>query len=327
MNSQYEPHEQKENIMVSIICNAYNHEDYIEDALKSFLMQKTDFAYEILIHDDASTDKTADIIRKYESKYPNIIKPIYQTENQYSKDNSSVSWIQYERVKGKYIALCEGDDYWTDPLKLQKQVDALEAHPEIDICAHGAVKVNAKTKEAIDYVMPKSEKTVIPIEEIISGGGGYIMTSSLIFRSSLNNNIPEFRKKMQVDYSVQIHGSLRGGMLYLNECMSVYRYLTKGSWSQRVEQNAKRLLPHLARLCEMLQILDKETQNQYSKTIQAVILKHNFESALLKDEFSKLTKEPFVAIYKKLSLKEKIKIRLKQYFPCLLKIKRKIRKI
>lgn len=109
--------------MVSICCLAYNHVPYIRKCLENFMMQKTNFPFEVLIHDDASTDKTADIIGEYEAKYPNIIKPIYQTENQYSKGVGVTRVYQFPRVKGKYIAMCEGDDYLTDPLKLQKQVD------------------------------------------------------------------------------------------------------------------------------------------------------------------------------------------------------------
>ena len=116
-------------IKISIICNAFNHARYIRDTLDGFVMQKTDFKFEILIHDDASTDETADIIREYEAKYPDLIKPIYQKENQYSKDVWITDVFQLRRSKGKYIALCEGDDYWTDPDKLQKQYDALESHP------------------------------------------------------------------------------------------------------------------------------------------------------------------------------------------------------
>ena len=108
-------------VMVSVICNTYNHEKYIKSALDGFVMQKTNFEYEVLIHDDASTDSTADIIREYEKKYPDIIKPIYQSENQYSKKVPISKTYQYSRAKGKYIAICEGDDYWTDPFKLQKQ--------------------------------------------------------------------------------------------------------------------------------------------------------------------------------------------------------------
>lgn len=122
--------------LVSIQCITYNHEKYIKDAIEGFLIQKTNFPVEILIHDDASTDKTAEIIREYELKYPNLFKPIYQVENQYSKKKGLVTSIQNKRSKGKYIAKCEGDDYWTDPLKLQKQVDFLESHPDYTLSCH-----------------------------------------------------------------------------------------------------------------------------------------------------------------------------------------------
>ena len=115
-----------EDIIVSIITLTYNHEPYIRECLDGNLMQQTSFKFELLIHDDASTDNTANIIREYAAKYPNIIKPIYQTENQYSQKVPIGCTYLYPRAQGKYIALCEGDDYWTDPLKLQKQVDFLE---------------------------------------------------------------------------------------------------------------------------------------------------------------------------------------------------------
>lgn len=125
-----------ENPFVSICCLTYNHESYIRQCLDGFVMQKANFPIEILIHDDASTDGTQDIIREYEVKYPNIIKPIYQKENQYSKGVKVSLVYNYPRAKGKYIALCEGDDYWTDPYKLQKQVDFLESHPDYVMCSH-----------------------------------------------------------------------------------------------------------------------------------------------------------------------------------------------
>jgi glycosyltransferase involved in cell wall biosynthesis len=119
--------------LVSIDCITYNHEAYISQALDGFLMQKTKFPFEVLIHDDLSTDGTADIIRKYEKKHPLIIKPIYQTVNQFSKGVEISKKFQFPRAQGKYIAICEGDDYWTNPNKLQKQVDILEANPEIGL--------------------------------------------------------------------------------------------------------------------------------------------------------------------------------------------------
>lgn len=117
-------------LLVSICCLAYNHENFIRDCLDGFIIQKTDFDFEILIHDDASTDKTADIIKEYEALFPKIIKPIYQSENQYSKGIGVSANFNFPRAKGKYIALCEGDDYWIDPYKLQKQVDFLEVNSD-----------------------------------------------------------------------------------------------------------------------------------------------------------------------------------------------------
>ena len=117
-------------VLVSICCLAYNHELYLREAIDSFLMQETAFRFEILLHDDASTDRTAGIIMAYAEKYPEIIKPIIQTENQYSKGGLINPRLVMPQARGKYIALCEGDDYWTDKTKLQKQVAFLENNPE-----------------------------------------------------------------------------------------------------------------------------------------------------------------------------------------------------
>lgn len=133
---------------VSIICNTYNHQSFITDALEGFLMQRTTFPVEILIHDDASTDGTVEIIKDYHEKHPALIFPIFQKENQYEK-GISVGQINRSRSRGRYIAFCEGDDYWTDPLKLQKQVDFLEGHPEYSVCVGGFVRLYQSTKQKI----------------------------------------------------------------------------------------------------------------------------------------------------------------------------------
>lgn len=125
--------------LVAIHCITYNHEPYIRDALDGFVMQKTDFPFVAIVHDDASTDGTSDIIREYAERYPGIILPIYERENQYSKRDGSLIGIMNiacQTTGAKYIAMCEGDDYWTDPLKLQKQVKFLELQPEIVYTCH-----------------------------------------------------------------------------------------------------------------------------------------------------------------------------------------------
>ena len=126
----------KDQPLVSIQCLVYNHEPYLRQCLDSFVMQKTNFKFEAIVHDDVSTDGSAAIIREYAEKYPDIIKPIFETENQFSKRDGSIQRIMTLACRGKYIAFCEGDDYWTDPMKLQKQVDFMEANPEYSFCCH-----------------------------------------------------------------------------------------------------------------------------------------------------------------------------------------------
>ncbi len=217
--------------LVSICCLAYNHEAYIAQALEGFLMQKTDFAFEILIHDDASIDKTADIIRKYETEYPDIIKPIYQKENQYSKGVKVTSKYQFPRAQGKYIAMCEGDDYWTDPLKLQKQVDFLEANPEYSLCFH-PVKIWKEEEQLLvdDYITRDVPETT-DIYELAKGN--YIHTPSVVFRRETIENIPQEMLKSPVgDYFLHMLSAERGLIKKLPETMGVYRVHDGGVWSK-----------------------------------------------------------------------------------------------
>lgn len=117
-------------LMVTIRCMTFNHEAYIRQCLEGIVLQRTNFRFEAIVHDDASTDGTAKIVREYAEKYPDIIKPIIETENQYSKHKGIITKIMNEHTHGKYVALCEGDDYWIDPFKLQKQVDFLEKYKD-----------------------------------------------------------------------------------------------------------------------------------------------------------------------------------------------------
>ena len=152
--------------IISIICNTYNQEKYIADALDSFLMQEVSVPFEILVHDDASTDGTADVIRAYEQRFPESIKPIDQTENQYSKGVSITPEIQLPRAKGKYIAFCEGDDYWTDPQKLQIQYDFMEEHLQASGCCHAYSMVD-KEKNLIEERFDFQQDCMIPMKKLM----------------------------------------------------------------------------------------------------------------------------------------------------------------
>lgn len=134
--------------LVSVCCITYNHASFIRKCLDGFLMQQTDFPIEILIHDDCSTDGTTEIIKEYAAQYPDLIFPLYEEVNQYQQGKATeIDFYNYRRARGKYIAYCEGDDYWTDPLKLQKQVDFMELHPEYSVCFHGFEEYDVRNQQ------------------------------------------------------------------------------------------------------------------------------------------------------------------------------------
>jgi glycosyltransferase involved in cell wall biosynthesis len=254
--------------LVSICCITYNHEEYIRDAIESFLMQETDFPFEIIIHDDASNDATVDIIREYEMKYPDIIKPIYQTENQYSK-GKRVSLFTFMAAKGKYIALCEGDDYWIDPLKLQKQIREMEKCPDCYISFHPAF-IHRSDGRIDDRMLGfYSEKTMtFPVEKVILGGGGFMHTGSIILNRLVVPRIISFfdiaKEARSGDYYLQVLGADHGGALYLSDVMSVYRSGVPGSWSanMRNDQNYWALFFRSTIICNNK--MSAFTKNKYS---------------------------------------------------------------
>jgi len=174
--------------LVSIVCTTYNHELYIEQTLDSFVLQQCSFPIEIIVHDDASTDGTAEIIRKYANTYPNLIRPILQTENQYSQGVDIWEYLFTKEAKGKYIAICEGDDFWTDPQKLQKQIDFLENNSDCGLVYSKAMCYIQKTG--------KFKGTV---------GGEYYSFENLL----INNAVPTLTVVLRKDLSVQYFQEVR----------------------------------------------------------------------------------------------------------------------
>lgn len=210
------------NPLVSICCVTYNQAPYIRECLDGFIMQKTDFAYEILIHDDASTDGTAAIIREYELKHPNIFKPIYQTENQYSKGISPTRKFNIPRAKGKYIAFCEGDDYWTDPLKLQKQADFMEANPDYGL-VWSKTSIYYNEEKKIKGTTGSNAET---FEELLYGNN--IPTLTALIRKESLKGYEECIKgnswKMG-DYPMWLYIASRSKIHFIDEITAVYRVL------------------------------------------------------------------------------------------------------
>jgi glycosyltransferase involved in cell wall biosynthesis len=209
--------------LVSVTIITYNHELYIEQAIISVMAQVTNFPFEVIIHDDASTDNTQAIIKKYVQKYPQIIIPILQTENHWlGKGINATTTIVWPSAKGKYIAWLEGDDYWTDPYKLQKQVDFLEANPDFNICFH-KVKVLKDTELVDDWITnPPAEVTTI--NHLIEFEN-YIRTPSVVFRNIALNFPSVFNATSICDYFLYVLLTQNGGKIkYFDDTMAVYRY-------------------------------------------------------------------------------------------------------
>jgi glycosyltransferase involved in cell wall biosynthesis len=216
--------------LVSISCITYNQVNYIKDCLDGFLMQKVNFDYEIIIHDDASTDGTKDIIEDYIDKFPNLIYPIFRDTNQYSQGTRHImARFNFPRCRGKYIAWCDGDDYWTDPYKLQKQVDFLEANPDFTICFHNADMVDKDKNYCWPYIPYLKENREISIIELIEKN--IIPTASCVFRNPFRNT-PSWIFTLPIgDWGLHLNNANQGKVFYLHETMSAYRYQPNSIWS------------------------------------------------------------------------------------------------
>lgn len=261
--------------VVSICCTAFNQEAFIRETIESFLQQQTSFPFEIILHDDASTDQTKKIILEYKNIFPNIIKVILQEENQYIINGHIPFFNTWNKAKGKYIALCEGDDYWISKNKLQTQVTLMKQYPDINISFHPAYQVNGvvlnKGKLLCDY---GDEVKIFSPEQVILGGGEFMPTASIMVKAKILHNLPEwFSKYAPVgDMYIQILSSLQKGALFFPQIGSIYRQNIKGSWSSQQNRVARKSLIARAEGQEKCLIaLNSLCDGNYDKSIYSAI--------------------------------------------------------
>jgi glycosyltransferase involved in cell wall biosynthesis len=252
-------------IIVSVVCAAFNHESYIEDAIKSFLIQETDFAFEVIINDDASTDSTTNIIRHYQELYPKIIKPIYQSVNQYSQGLRPHSTL-FQNAIGKYLAICEGDDYWVCPKKLQTQMEVFQKFPNISLCFHSAIELNIakKTSEVVCNHFDASQQ--VTMDNVIRGKGGYMPTASLMFKNvQLEKLVQSYKNAPIGDFFIQVFMSSLGGAYYINEAKCVYRRNSLGSWTEsqaNIDKKKTYTISMVAAINIFSEYIEKETDKE-----------------------------------------------------------------
>ena len=245
--------------LVSVVVITYNHEPYIKECLDGIISQKTDFPIEILVNDDCSTDNTSSIIKEYELKYPILFRCIYQTENQYSKGVHPWFDILFPTAKGKYIALCEGDDYWTDPYKLQKQVGFMETNPDLVAIYHNAFQKIGEYRNL--FITPNNTAHYISNKELLVEWK--IPTASLLFKKeNLNNNAYNLRQYINSDYALELFLKSQGKLYYDDSIMSVYR-MHSDSMSANLNNNAIMMYLQIIKLLEDAKCIYMEDDHNY----------------------------------------------------------------
>ena len=230
--------------VVSVCMITYNHADFIDQALESVLQQQVDFSFGIVIGDDASTDDTLEIIKRYQSKYPDKIEILQSTKNL----GGRINFIRtLQACRGKYIALLEGDDYWNDPLKMQKQVDFLESHPQCALCftnvrveydsntleSHLSYAENAKSAQD-DYIqIIKTPEPITDINDLVKGN--YIHTPGVLFKNWIKaEGLPSYMLDVSIgDWPLHMFTALQGNIHYMPDVMAVYRVHDNGLWSMK----------------------------------------------------------------------------------------------
>jgi glycosyltransferase involved in cell wall biosynthesis len=244
---------------VSVLCLTYNQKEYIKQTLEGFISQKTNFEYEVLINDDASNDGTAQIIKEYSIKYPEIIKPVFHSQNQYSKGIRGLLIRNLlPHAKGQYVALCDGDDYFCDIGKLQVQTDFMDANPDFALCFH-PVRVIYENNESEEYVYPSvsGSNTQFTLKKLLKRN--FIQTNSVMYRRRKYENLPV--DIIPGDWYLHLYHAQFGTIGFIDRIMSVYRRHPAGLWWQAEHDYNKFLdkhgMMHLAMFLEALKLFRK----------------------------------------------------------------------
>lgn len=304
--------ENKSEYMVSVMCSTYNQIKYIRTCLDSLVSQKTNFKYEIIVKDDASTDGQQEILKEYYEKYPDKIRLLLLEENHYQHGKGDIAFEKaFKMTRGKYIAMCEGDDFWTDNDKLQTQVDFMEQHPDYSLCGHAAYYANENGSLRKDKFFRLSDTSrEVSIEEILTN---WVMaTNSLLYRKDAREDIiiPFKGKCRNGDYATMVYLALHGRVYYFDKFMSAYRICSNGSLSQRYIKDMAFFRDTNIEYFKMLDRIDDYTSKKYTKILGDYKREREFDLYLIIADADELKK------YQDICATKPLKIKLK-YFACI----------
>lgn len=266
--------------LVSICCTTYNHEKFIAQAIEGFLLQQTDFEFEIVIGEDCSTDSTAQIIKEYELKYPNKFRVYYNSPN----IGVTPNWKQtLNACKGEFIAICEGDDYWTNPHKLSKQVSFLQNNPDFTVCFHCPIIYDELTNQFTEDSRVKELPDITTIDDLALAN--YIHSNTVVYRNN-KEVLLQFNEidTPIADFVFSMLNAKYGKIMKLDDAMAVYRIHNGGVWSGIAIE--KRTAQSVTMLESMLPYFTQEIQEKILKQ-KAFILFELFINFMQNNEFLK----------------------------------------
>ena len=310
---------------VSVWCMSYNHEKYISGCLDSIISQQTDFPFEIIINDDASTDSSPHIIENYKNRYPELIDAVLQQDNQYSIGGfSSLLKIFLERSHGELIAICECDDRWTDEGKLQKQVDTIN-ETGAAVCAHrtettakNGVRIDGKDIPRIDsaFLLDRDDMVKLAFEYWISSSMIFHISSLLCSREVFDDGLFEMMDIGKVgDTPIVLNGILKGKTAYIPETMSSYRTFSDGSWTAGIVQDTEKRRIFTENICGMLEAFKEVSGHRYDDTVDVKISDFRFNLLMQQRRYKEIFNREYNEVLKRKTFKHRLKLLMYRYAP------------
>lgn len=304
---------------ITVIVMTYNQIDYIRQTLDSILSQKIDVDFDILIHDDCSDDGTYQVLLDYQNKYFEKIRIIRHESRKFLIEGFNMMIFNHvvPYIDSKYVAYCDGDDYWCDSLKLKKQYDFMESHIDYTMCCHSAYQLKNNGDMSSSWYF--GSDCDIDMSDIINDKPGiHIATSSIFLRSEIFKNFSEWRKSYPVeDVPLYMTAALFGKIYRISDIMCVYRQFAIGSWSTQNKNDVKRKIDHLSKLKKSIVLFDEQTNHQYRKLVSQNIESCDFRIAMLNSDFKDIFSNKNKRFLKRLPRKERLSLRLQYRLPCL----------